>query len=1140
MARMTKDVGDRIDRKTTVNFSFDGRSFSGLAGDTIASALLANGQWLVSRSFKYHRPRGVLGLSGDDGNTLVQLADEPNTNADRKLLQQDLRVEPQNCNGSLNHDPMAVLGLFSRFLPVGFYYKTFFRPAGAWAFWSKIIRKSAGLGKLDATYLSDGYIESESTNYDKQYLHTDTLVIGGGYHGMKAALDAAAEGHFVLLVDREPTLGGAMNLDASLSELRDSLVAEISAAENIRVETNTLCNGWYHDNWFALCSENRLYKVRAKESLVAVGALEQPAVFRNNDLPGVILGSAAQRMIQHYGIQPGKRAVIIAGNDEAYRVALDLVAAGTQVEAIVELRDEPSALAASIAEQNIRVIRNAEPHMALSSSRHVSGLQLRARTAPHLDPLSDYEVIESIDCDLICMSVGYMPAFQLPCQAGARLIYEDNRATFSIEGLPKGSKIVGASAGRWGLEQEEPSPNFPWPIFPHPKGKEFVDYDEDLTISDLINAVNDGFDHIQLLKRYSTNGMGPSQGRQSALASARIVAFATGKSVTETGITTARPPLAGVSLALSAGRSFFPARRTAMHHWHDAHGAVWLQAGTWYRPAFYRSSPEESDQDCITRENRQVRENVGLIDISTLGGIDIRGPDAAEFVNRIYTGAFKGLKTGHSRYALLCNEAGVVIDDGVACRIAEHHFYLTATSVGVDRVVQQMFRWNAEWRLDVDIANVTAAFAAMNVAGPNARRVLAKITKLELDDEAFPFMAVRQGETAGVEARLIRTGFVGELGYEIHVPQHLAQNVWTALMQAGEALGIAPFGVEAQRLLRLEKGHVIIGQDTDAMTTPMELDMGWALAWKKPFFLGKRTLQDLEKIGQPRKLIGFTIKTAGSPVPKESHLLIDDKQDKMIGRVTSCAYSPVLSQIVGLALLEDLSKSETGSLIKIRCDGGGLVDATVTAAPFYDPENQRQKPDDSFINETTGTFTPVSTSQITASMTTSTSDRLHLTDLSLISRQGYKGSGAIGYLQSQGAEVPDAPNKAIVSANGSMIARLSFEETLVIHADARFEFVPPPSEITSVYFLPRAHSHCCFQLSGKDASVALSKLTGIDLTPENFPNLNVAQTSIARVNGILIRSDLNDELAFYILTDTPSAVYLWDCIEDAIKEFNGN
>ncbi|MDG1002588.1 MAG: 2Fe-2S iron-sulfur cluster-binding protein, partial [Pseudomonadales bacterium] len=298
MARMTKDVGDRIDRTTTVNFSFDGRSFSGLAGDTIASALLANGQWLVSRSFKYHRPRGVLSLSGDDGNTLVQLADEPNTNADRKLLQQDLKVEPQNCNGSLNHDPMAVLGLFSRFLPVGFYYKTFFRPAGAWAFWSKIIRKSAGLGKLDATYLSDGYTESESTNYDKQYLHTDTLVIGGGYHGMKAALGAAADGHFVLLVDREPTLGGAMNLDASLSELRDSLVAEVSAAENIRVETNTLCNGWYHDNWFALCSENRLYKVRAKESLVAVGALEQPAVFRNNDLPGVILGSAAQRMIQ--------------------------------------------------------------------------------------------------------------------------------------------------------------------------------------------------------------------------------------------------------------------------------------------------------------------------------------------------------------------------------------------------------------------------------------------------------------------------------------------------------------------------------------------------------------------------------------------------------------------------------------------------------------------------------------------------------------------------------------------------------------------------------------------------------------------------------------------------------------------------
>ncbi|MDR2129010.1 MAG: hypothetical protein LBP52_08095 [Burkholderiaceae bacterium] len=487
--------------------------------------------------------------------------------------------------------------------------------------------------------------------------------------------------------------------------------------------------------------------------------------------------------------------------------------------------------------------------------------------------------------------------------------------------------------------------NTPWPIFPHPKGKEFVDYDEDLQIADIRNAVRYGYRDIQLVKRFSTVGMGPLQGRQSALPAARLVAQATGRTISETGITTARPPAMPEKLAHIAGRAFSPVRHSAMHQRHVAAGAQFMPAGAWLRPAYYGPSAER--ERCIAQEAHAVRTGVGLIDVSTLGALEIRGPDAIELLERAYTFGFAKLPVGRSRYALMTAEDGVIIDDGVCCRLGERHFYVTATTSGVDRVYRSLTKWNAQWRLDVDIANVSAAWAAVNLAGPRAREVLERVcTGIDLSREAFPYLAVRTATVAEVPAaRLLRVGFVGELGYEIHVPARYGEHLWDALMQAGAASGIRPFGVESQRLLRLEKGHIIISQDTDGMTHPAEVDMQWAIGRKKPFFVGKRSIEILEAQPPLRRLVGFAlpIPPQGSPAPQEGQLILDEGGN-ITGAITSCGASATLGQIIGLAWCAP-AQSAIGSPLAIRCEAasGGRITATVVKLPFYDPDNQRQE-----------------------------------------------------------------------------------------------------------------------------------------------------------------------------------------------------
>lgn len=966
--RLAAPFGRLIDRSETVSFDFEGRTITGFKGDTIASALCANGQWMISRSFKYHRPRGVLTMAGQDANTLVQLPQEPNCLADKYPARNGLKVKAQNYFGSFDGDMARVVELMHRFLPVGFYYKTFNEKKKSWAFWEPIVRAMTGLGAIDPK------ADFHESYYDKQYLFADVAVIGGGPAGLAAARAAAEAGAEIVLIDENPMLGGSLGYARFDAEgvRSPSLLAElggnIESVKGLTVMTGAICSGVFSDNWIPVIKGNRFYKLRAKSIVIATGSIEQPAVFRNNDLPGVMMASAAQRLIRLYGVRPGRTAVILAANDDAYGAALDLIEAGVTVAAIADLRPalSTSPMVAAVKAKGIAVHVGYGIGEALYAQKtHISGAALAPVTGEGRLGTGGMNVA----CDLILLSVGFSPAGQLLHHAGAKFGYCRDSHMFQPVSLPAGVHAAGSvnnvydldavinDGRRAGLaaakdagcavaaipaaptERGHIGRTHPWPIFPHARGFDFVDFDEDLKYHDLINGIADGYDNVELLKRYSTVGMGPSQGRHSAVTSVRVVSRETGTDIANMNVTTQRPPYTPEKFGHLAGRVFDPERRTAMHHRHLELGAQMMPAGVWWRPAYYGTKAERAA--AIVTEVKAVRENVGLIDVSTLGGLDVRGPDAAEFLNRMYTFSYTKQPIGRSRYVLMTDNSGVITDDGVACRFHGEHFYVTATTSGVDVVYRQMLFWNAQWRLDVDVANVTAALAGVNIAGPKSRAVLQKVcTDIDLSAEAFPYMGVKLGTVAGIPARLMRVGFVGELGYEIHVPAGYGEALWDALIEAGKPEGIKPFGVEAQRVLRLEKGHIIVSQDTDGLTNVWEADMPWALAKTKPFFVGGRSTEILAKTKLVRKLVGFTLKNAGDVCPEECHLVL--KGEEIVGRVTSAVTSPSLGKVVGLAYVH-ADDAALGSEFTIKVDGGRRITGIVTKYPFYDPENKRQE-----------------------------------------------------------------------------------------------------------------------------------------------------------------------------------------------------
>jgi sarcosine oxidase subunit alpha len=965
--RLPARPGEWIQRQRPLRFSFEGRSYTGFEGDTVTSALLAAGVRVLGRSFKYHRPRGVLSMANHDVNAVVSDGVALNQRADVMPLREGMALQPVNIFGSLSADRASVIDKLSRFLPVGFYYKAFYKPKWAFPHWERFIRRISGLGTLN--------FSAPRPVSAKRYDFADVLVVGGGPSGMSAALAAARSGARVILADENAQLGGSLTYarpraDEEASALAE-LLSQVQAHTNIEVRTATFAAGWYADNWIPLVDAQRITKVRAKAVVIASGVFEQPAVFRNNDLPGVMLASAAQRLLHRYAVAPMRVAVVLTANEEGYLAALDLLEAGVQVQAVVDFTrlGETHPVARRLAGSGVRVLCG---HCVVEAHAAADGSGVNAvSVAPWNGRGVAAGALETLPCDGVLMSVGFAPAAALLYQSGARMSYDEPLGQFVPGELAPGVFAAGRVNGVYALSErrrdgeraaqlalahigiaaaspaavarERRAVSYPFPFVEHQKGKNFLDFDEDLQLKDFYNAAQEGFDNIELLKRYTTVGMGPSQGKHSNMNAVRLLAHILEQPIDAVGSTTARPFFHPVPLGHLAGRGFHPVRRTALHARHERLGAVFMEAGVWLRPEYY-ARPGRNKAELVREEAKAVRTGAGLIDVGTLGKIEVSGPDAGELLERVYTGRFKNMKPGTTRYGIMLDEAGVVIDDGVIGRLGEDKFYFTTTTTGSAGVYRELQRLITMWGLKAGIVNVTGAYSAINLAGPASRTILATLAQFDVAEPAFPYLALREGDIAGIPVRAMRVGFVGELGFEIHVPAQHAAALWDLLMSAGAAFGIRAFGVEAQRVLRLEKGHIIIGQDTDGLTTPFEAALDWAVKMDKPFFVGQRSLRAVQQQPLRQKLVGFMLDAdfAGA-APKECHLVIRDGQ--VAGRITSITHSEALGRYLGMAFLApDLA--EEGKRFLVRGEGGAMVEAQVVSTPFYDPKGERQKASD--------------------------------------------------------------------------------------------------------------------------------------------------------------------------------------------------
>ncbi len=869
-----------------MKFLFHGKEIEARDGDTVAAALYRAGRRIFSRSFKYHRARGLLCAAGNCPNCMMNVDGIPNVRTCITPVRDGMEVASQNARPSLEHDWLAISQRIDWMMPVGWYYKTFIKPK-TWHAVEPFIRRIAGLGEL---------LPAKPREYEHAWMHADVAVAGGGYAGIQAALDAAAQGKQVILIDDQPELGGQLRYRASLGGLLADLLPRLQSQAAVRVFSRSYCFGLYEGNLLGVLqyephakAAERLIHIRARHVVVATGAYETPLLFPNNDLSGVMLSTGVQRLIHLYGISPGRRAVIAGAGDRAGELAANLRGSGVEVVATVAPHDIIEATGRSV----------------------VTGLWTRSAR---------------FSCDLIVVCGPRVPDAGLVAQAGAKLVWDDAKSAFLASDIPEHVSIVGDANG------ETLVPN-DGPLF---SGKRsFVCFCSDVTGKDLCDGIAEGFDHIETLKRYTTTTMGPCQGRMCQLSAIGICARETNRAIGETGVTTSRPPNPSVTLGALAGPSHHSIRRTPMHYAHEKLDPVWLDMGAWKRPRYYRISKTAGERECVEAEYKAVRERAGLIDVSTLGKLDVKGPDAGALLDLAYTHRFSDLKPGRVRYALMCDESGIILDDGTISRLDADRYFVTTTTGNLDFVYQQLAWYLAGTSWKVHITNVTGGYGSMNVAGPKAREVLAKLTDCDLTMQAFPYMACRQAEVNRVPAILLRIGFVGETGWEIHCPAESAGSVWDALLEAGREADIRPFGIEAQRLLRLEKRHVIVGVDTDALTNPYDAELGWAAKLEKPEFSGRTAL--VEAAGQPsrERLVGFVI--PGREVPPDGAAIVED--GRPAGRVTSSRYSPAQQATVGLAWVGP-DKALEGASIDVRLNGK-LVSASVTMRAFYDAEGAR-------------------------------------------------------------------------------------------------------------------------------------------------------------------------------------------------------
>jgi sarcosine oxidase subunit alpha len=937
--------GRYVNRDRTLTFTFQGQTIPALEGQTIGAALYAAGVRTFSRSFKYHRPRGLLCVSGDCPNCLMRVDGRPNVRTCVEPARQGQVVNGQNAWPGLDFDLLRTFDRLDYFLPAGFYYKRFHKPRWLWPVFEHAVRHIAGLGHIDVRERPTGDPEVE-------HLHTGVCVIGAGPAGLAAAAAAAAAGADVVLLEREREVGGHLLYSLGSTSEMDPQVRTLTG-RRARVLCETTAFGLYEGNLVGAFQRDRLLKIRAGQVIVCTGDRQRPFLFANNDLPGIFLGRGVQRLARLHGVRAGQKAVVLTDNRDGYDLAYDLHRFGIEVVTVLNPNPEGDGVA-----RPFQVWPGCIVLRARGRSRLRGVDMARINAAGQVEPGTE----RTLACDLLCVATMPVPANELLHQGGMRFTYEGGRwvPTRSVPGL----WAAGSVLGTWGLGALVPegeragrlaaaalghgsipvngeplaAPSMPPSAFrlPHSDKKCFVCFCEDVTPKDIAQSIAEGFDHIETLKRYATVGMGPCQGKMCGQSATEVCALMTGRTITTVGTTTSRPPVVPVELAvLAAERRHHPIRRTPMHHWHQAHGARWTDAGQWKRP--------ESYGDTVA-EVRAVRNGVGLIDVSTLGKIDVIGPDAVTLLERIYVNGWADLAVGRTRYGVMCTEEGIVFDDGVVGRLGPEHFYLTATTGNAEAVFQWLELWRTTWRLNVTLLNLTSALAGANLAGPRSRDVLARLTTLDLSPAAFPYPALRQAEVAGVPCRLLRVGFVGELGYEIHCASAHGLYLWEALAAAGADQGLKPFGVEAQRILRLEKGHIIIGQDTDALANPFGAGFGKMIRFAKPQFHGRESLARFRDMGPRLKLIGFripdgTVRAGDNAWARGLEGCQVVERSRSVGRVTSARFSPTLGSYLGLAWVPENRNTDR---LLIRSNGTDLV-AQIVPTPFYDPDGARLK-----------------------------------------------------------------------------------------------------------------------------------------------------------------------------------------------------
>ncbi len=995
--------GRLLNRDRKVSFRFNGQNMTGHEGDTLASALLANGRTLMGRSFKYHRPRGVVAAGAEEPNALMNLGQgarfEPNQRATTQEIFDGLDSGSQNHWPSLEYDIGVLNNAVSKFLPAGFYYKTFLAPRAAWKHvFEPIIRQSAGLGKAPT--------EKDADVYEHFHTHVDVLVVGGGIAGLAAARAAALSGASVILVEQTAHWGGRAPVDGAVIDGQDAeawiaaTLSELEGMENVRLLTRTMGSGVY-DHGYALAYQrltdhlsdktgprHRLWKIRARQIVTATGAIERPLSFAANDLPGVMLASAVRDYVVNFAVSPGDRTVVVTNNDDAYRTALALVDAGLSVPAIIDARPEATgALPEEARARGIRVLTG-RGIAKVKGRRKVEGVAICAQ-------VGEGAVLDEIACDAVAMSGGWSPVVHLWSHCGGKLTWDEDHSFFrpdpsraptgqdgapfvSVAGTANGhlatadalsdahdtgksaAKAAGHTATRKAAPKADETPEAPMaPVWMMPQGasvklrqKMWLDFQNDVKVSDVQLAVQEGFESVEHTKRYTTLGMATDQGKLSNINGLAILSGALNAPIPQVGTTTFRPPYTPISMGSIAGEArgeiFQPLRKTPLHGWHEANGAVWEPVGQWRRPYAYRKSGE-STEDAVNREITATRESLGMLDASTLGKILVKGPDAGKFLDMLYTNMMSSLAVGKCRYGLMCSENGFLMDDGVVARLSEDSFLCHTTTGGAEHIHAHMEEWlqTEWWDWKVYTANLTEQYAQIAVVGPNARKLLEKLGGMDVSKDTLPFMTWADGTLAGHTVRIFRISFSGELSYEIAVKAGEGRALWDKLIDAGAEWNATPYGTETLHVLRAEKGFIMIGDETDGTVIPQDLGLNWAISKKKTDYLGKRAQERSHMTDPTRwKLVGLET-VDGTVLPDGAYAVSEgvneNGQRNTQGRVTSTYYSPTLGRGIAMGLVLN-GPDRMGEVIDFpTLDGTNtVVKAKIVDPVFYDKAGDKQ------------------------------------------------------------------------------------------------------------------------------------------------------------------------------------------------------